>query len=472
MIELIILILIILIPLVLLIQKFPDFFFWFLLMLFFDPGGFFEGYFSSKVIGPINFSDLFFGGMIFSIAIVKGRKKVLSFDNNFKRIFIYFIFFQFYYIIFYGFIVPLLNNRLDFFFFLQKNRMYFMALPIMYGVYIFAQRSLKIFFKLLIIFSFTILVLYLFTLIIKLPIVPIETMERYTGSGIERISMLSYGLIYWILPLAIIIFYIKQKVRINIINEKVIYFNAFLMFITYLLTLTRREYLRIFLTIVLISILVSYIFRVSKIKLNIKILTSVLLGLIVFSFVFPNSLGNIITVFKDTFLVIFTGHNIQGMEEYRVTGTGDMLYVKQIIKENFLLGTGYVPYIWEDIVRLKLYGDTFAMALDASAEVPIYGAFFRLGILGVLFASGIYIIILKDLINVTKSIKRFKERLFYLNDIELIMFFMTLYLLFSHFTIQFYSLFGVFYSPSTIPEFGVLIGLFYALKKKWENAVG
>jgi hypothetical protein len=52
------------------------------------------------------------------------------------------------------------------------------------------------------------------------------------------------------------------------------------------------------------------------------------------------------------------------------------------------------------------------------------------------------------------------------------MFFMTLYLLFSHFTIQFYALFGVFCSPSTIPEFGVVIGLFYALKKKWENAVG
>jgi len=471
MIELIILILIILIPLVLLIQKFPDFFFWLLLMLFFDPGGFFEGYFESNIIGLVDYTDLIFVLIVISILSIKNKINLFNSDKDFKKIFIYLLVFQIYYIIFYGFLIPYLNNRLNFLHFLQKNRMYFMALPIMYGVYIFAQRSLKIFFKLLIIFSFTILVLYLFTLIIKLPIVPIETMERYTGSGIERISMLSYGLIYWILPLAIIIFYIKQKVRINIINEKVIYFNAFLMFITYLLTLTRREYLRIFLTIVLISILVSYIFRVSKIKLNIKILTSVLLGLIVFSFVFPNSLGNIITVFKDTFLVIFTGHNIQGMEEYRVTGTGDMLYVKQIIKENFLLGTGYVPYIWEDIVRLKLYGDTFAMALDASAEVPIYGAFFRLGILGVLFASGIYILILKDLINVTKSIKRFKERLFYLNDIELIMFFMTLYLLFSHFTIQFYALFGVFYSPSTIPEFGVVIGLFYALKKKWENTV-
>ncbi|MBK7380881.1 MAG: hypothetical protein IPJ03_18145 [Ignavibacteriales bacterium] len=159
------------------------------------------------------------------------------------------------------------------------------------------------------------------------------------------------------------------------------------------------------------------------------------------------------------------------MTDYRVSGTGDMLYVKQIIGENFIIGTGYVPYIWADIVRLKSYGDTFAMAMDASAEVPIYGAFFRLGIMGVVLTSGIYILLLKNVFTFTKSLKLFRDRLIHFSDIELILTLLSLYLIFSLFTIRFYTLFGDFYSPSTIPVFAVVVGLFYSLKKKWDNTV-
>jgi len=54
---------------------------------------------------------------------------------------------------------------------------------------------------------------------------------------------------------------------------------------------------------------------------------------------------------------------------------------------------------------------------------------------------------------------------------ELVITFLSLYLVFSIYAINFYALFGVFYSPSTIPLFGVVLGLFYALKKKWENTL-
>ncbi len=469
MIELIIVVLVILIPSFILIQRYPDFFFWLFLMLFFDPGGFFEGYFESNIFGLVDYTDALFVMLLISIFSVKNKVGLLNYDKDFKKIFYYFLFFQIYYVIFYGFLVPYLNNRLDFLFFLQKNRMYFMALPIMYGVYIFTQRSINIFFKMLVFFSITILILYTFTLLSGIQIIPIFRMERYQGSGIERMGMLSYGLINLILPVAIILFFIKQRKKINLQNEKIIYLSALLMLVTYLLTLTRREYLSIALSIILILLLVSYILKTSKLKLSTKIIFPAILGFLTLFVLFPQSLDNTINLFKDTLSLVFTGQDTMGRTDYRISGTGDLLFVKQIIGENIFMGTGYIPYIWADIVRLKSYGDTFAMAMDASAEVPIYGAFFRLGIVGVIFSSGIYILLLKNAFTFSRSLKMNRDKLTNISNYDLLLTFLSLYLVFSLFTIRFYTLFGDFYSPSTLPLFAVILGLFYSLKKKWNE---
>ena len=463
------LILIIAFPILLLVQKNPDFLFWFFLMLFFDPGGFYQGYFESKLIGFLSFTDYIFVLLIICIVKVKTTNNIFDYDKDFKKIFYYFLFFQIYYLLVYGFLVPNLNSRLDFLFFLQKNRMYFMALPIMYGVYLFTQRSINLFFKMLVFFAITILILYFITLLTDRPIIQLMTLERYSGSGIERISMLSYGLIHWILPIAIILFFLKQRKKIKLPLTKTIYLSALLMLITYFLTLTRREYFNIALSVLLIIFLISYVFKVSKFKLSTKIIIPSTLGFILLFALFPQSLDNTLNLFKDTFLLIFTGIDSKGLSDYRVTGTGAMLYVKQIVIENLIMGTGYVPYIWADVVRLKGFGDTLAIAMDASAEVPIYGAFLRLGIVGVIFASGIYILLLKNVIRLVKSLKIYRPKLDDFNNYELQMTFLSLYLVFSIFTIRFYALFGDFYSPSTIPLFGVVLGLFYSLKKKWGN---
>ncbi len=471
------------------INKNPHYWFWLLLMLFFDPGGFFEGYFSNEAIGPLNFSDLFFVVMLISIISVKNQS-VLSNDKDFKKIFYYILFFQFYYILTYGFLVPYVNERLDFFHFIQKNRMYFMSLPIMYGVYVFSNRSLIIFFNLFVYFSFMILILYFVTLIFKIPIVPILEMERYYGSGIQRISMLSYGLIVFIFPLGIIMFllknklrfkinneriiflsatlmlFAKNKLRFKINNERIIFLSATLMLFAELLTLTRRQYLSVIISIFLIILIFSYVFQVSKIRLAKKIIFPTLFLILLIGFVFPKQLENFELILLDTISTILTGRNIQGDIEYRVTGTGDLLYVKQFISENIFWGIGYIPYTWADIVYLKKYQDPLALSLDASAEVPIYGAFMRLGVVGVLIASGIYFILLKNLFKFSKIIKSHVYIFNSFNTIEIIFIFLVIYYLISHFTINAYALFGVFYSPHGIPLFAVFLGLFYSLKNK------
>ncbi len=461
-----IIILIVLITLIFLIYKYPDFYFWFFLMLFFDSGGFFEGYFLNKSIGCLNFSDLFFGVMLISIISIKNQS-VLNNDEDFNKIFYYLLFFQIYYILTYGFLVPYINERLDFFHFIQKNRMYFMSLPIMYGVYVFSKRSLNIFFNLIVYFSFIILIVYFVTIIFKVPIVPILEMERYYGSGVQRIAMLSYGFIVFIFPLGIIILLLKNILSFRISNERIIYCSAILILFAELLTLTRRQYLSIIISILLIILIFSYVFQVSKIRLTKKIIFPASFLILLIGFVFPKQLENFELILLDSISTILTGKDIQGNIEYRVTGTGDLLYVKQFISENIFWGIGYIPYTWADIVYLKKYQDPLALSLDASAEVPIYGAFMRLGILGVIIASGVYLLLLMNLFYFLKSIKKYSKSLNRENIIDIIFTLLCIYYVISHFTIKFYALFGVFYMPHELPMFCALIGLFYSLRKKW-----
>ena len=122
-----------------LIQRNPDFYFWVFFLLFFDPGGLAENFLLSKLIGVLNATDVFFFLMMFCLFIVKSKHSILSKNEDFRKIFNYLIFVGIYYILIYGLIVPYFYDRENFFFFLQKNRLYLMALPIMYMVYFFSE---------------------------------------------------------------------------------------------------------------------------------------------------------------------------------------------------------------------------------------------------------------------------------------------------------------------------------------------
>lgn len=453
------------------ITESPDFFFWLFLMLFFDPGGFFAGYFESNAIGLVNFSDLFFLGMLVAIVAAKSKGgRTLAEDVEMRKMLYYLVFFQLYFAVVYGYLVPLYYGRLDLVFFFQKNRMFFMAVPIMYGVYFFSQRSLGMFFKFLVAFSVVILGLYFITLLTHLHIVPLQTWERYGPGSFQRISMITYGLIDWILPIGIVLMLLRKTIELEIVGRKFIYLSALLMLITYLITFTRREYLAIALSIVLITLIISYVFRVSKVALGKIFVVPVLCGILLLYASFPSDVNHVLSTFENSFSLVLTGKDTRGRTDYRVSGTGDLIYAKQIIGEHLYFGTGYIPYLWSEEIELEAQRDPLATALDASAEVPIYGAFLRLGILGVLVASGIYVLLLKDLFAFLRSLKRNANALLDFNGIDLLTTFLVLYLLVSIFTIKAYTLFGDFYSPSTLPVFGTTVSLFYALKKKFEDS--
>jgi O-antigen ligase len=153
--------------------------------------------------------------------------------------------------------------------------------------------------------------------------------------------------------------------------------------------------------------------------------------------------------------------------DYRVTGGGDLIIVKDIIANHPLFGIGYYPVQWSQIVDMKNSGQLWALALDASSEVPIYGSTMRLGIIGLVIPAIIHVKILftsiKSLIktkaNIVSEIKRPSELLLYLTLILHV---------FSIYSIDLPSLFSEYYSGYSFIYFSSCVGILLGLKTRMD----
>ncbi len=449
----------------------PDFFFWLSLLLFFDPGGIFENYFGSKIIGVFNASDFFFFFMTLAFLSIKNKPNFIKEDHNFKRIFRYLLFVGFYYIFIYGLIIPLLYQRENFLFFLQKNRLYIFAFPMMYFVYFFSQRSIDVFFKVLVSTAVILLTLYFFTLITGIEIIPVYEIERFKGTGIMRKVMLSYGLIYWIVYLAIIIYYIRKKVNFSLkINLIFIYFAAILMAVSILITLTRRELVTLIALPLAIIFLISFIFRVSKVINLSKVVVPIIIVIIALFIIIPEYFDYVVETYNDIIYQITPSDSPGAEKDYRVTGESDLKYVFIIIKENPFFGTGAITMLWSDVVFAKQMGDIQAIAIDAAGEVPFYGVWMHFGIIGGMFLLIVYFLLIKFVIGTIKFLRNYVYEIVYKNAIELIILIFLIADIITRFTVGFFSLFGEFFAGHLMVNFCISLGFLYSLSYKLKKS--
>ena len=133
-------------------------------MLFFDPGGFFAGYLNSDILWRIKYYDVFFSLMGLAYFLVpKIHYGLVNKNTNARKLIRYLIIVTLYFLIIYGFLIPLNEGYPDFPFFIQKNRMYFYALPIFVFVYYFSVVSIGYLYRYLIFFALFILGSYFIT---------------------------------------------------------------------------------------------------------------------------------------------------------------------------------------------------------------------------------------------------------------------------------------------------------------------
>jgi hypothetical protein len=439
----------------------PDRVFWISLMLFFDPGGFFQGLLGNDLIWRIKYYDLFF--FLMMIAYLRSRKNDSSSDQipETRKAKYYLLFISLYFLVITGFIIPSRFGYADFLLFLQKNRQYFYALPLFLFAYHFSIRSIQQFFSYLVWFAIVLLAAWFLTILTPLKLLPVLTWSRYAES--TRIAMISYGLIYWVQPLGIVVLILGKRIQIR--KRKLLYTAMTFMVLTILITLTRREFMRLFFMLATIPLIVSYVTRSSFLgKFRKYFFSAFLVTAFVFLF-FPKYIDYSAQLVTDLYSTLITGSDTQGNEDYRVKGTGDMLIVKKIIADNWLFGIGYNPMDSRNQGDEEVSEDPMSLALDASSEVPIYGAIMRLGLAGLILPAVFFVFMVIILIRIVRFMKTnsMKVRAF---PVEFSMLFTLIYFFISMFTIDVYGLFGTFYLPQGFIYICLLLGMLLGLYKR------
>lgn len=217
--------------------------------------------------------------------------------------------------------------------------------------------------------------------------------------------------------------------------------------------------------ILVIPFLISYVTNSSFVIKFRKYVFPILIAFTVLSLFFPNYINYASNLLVDTTSLIATGEDTRGLSDYRVTGTGDLRVVKKIIADDWLWGIGYYPAAWTDIVDMKKSNSPLARALDASAEVPIYGAIMRLGLIGLILPVSLFIFIFKIGLKIVRFLKKYFDKLVNY-PLELCILITIIYYFLERFTVSFYDAFQSFIAPSAMAELCILLGLLQGIFKR------
>lgn len=449
---------------ILFIRNAPDFWFWLFLNLYFDPGGYIDGYLGGKPFGPLNITDVIIVGIIICTISARINWKVIYGDQLFTKFLFFLLIFSVYYFIVYGGAVPYFHNDFDYLTFLIKNRMYAYGFIILISVYVFSLRDLKYFYTITLSIGLICLSFYMITLLTGFELMFVWDIER-RGTGMTRLMMLGYGIFDLIFPLALTVYLLSRKISMNLEYKSWLYLGGFLMIITELLTLTRRVQIDLIGTSILIVLIISYLFRTGKLTGILKLAIPSILIIVILYLTLPEYGGYIAKTAEDTFLLITTGEDSEGRGDERVTGTGALEVTKEYIKNNLLFGTGYTYLYWGGTrTATSPRGATYARAADAAGEVPIYYVLFGFGIAGAILMIPLYFLMGTLFFRLIKLLKL--TLINYLEDPLTIIFSIYILLIIAQkFTYQLWGLGGDFFI-SNLSKTVVLTGLGFALYRK------
>jgi hypothetical protein len=433
----------------------PVFTFLLLINLYFDPGGYQTAWFQNNIISVINFTDIIFLLCWIPYFNIKNKTSALKEDKYFSLFYKYISFYMLYFVLVYGFIVPQINGRFSFITFLIKSRTYFMAFLLIRPIYFFVKFGMEVQFKIVIYLAAICLTIYFISLISGLKLIPIATGDRYINSGIMRITLWSYGLFDWVLNLSLIVLLLKIKVK----NKKLLFYSGLLMAFSIVLTLTRRELLDRVFSLFIILILVNYLLRSHRKIQLIKLLLPLAIVMGLLGITFPKYIGYVNNEYKSIESLTTTGKDRAGNEDYRFAGTGDVVLMKELIRENLFFGVGFTRYSLEDLSNLRASNNPLA-GLYAGGELPYLGSIGKMGIFGLLMFLPVYILVLQMSLKLFRVIKNNDINIFLKNNYyELIFAVFSLAFIINKFTFTLYNIFVETNNSSSFFIFIVIVSI-------------
>jgi len=371
-----------------------DYAFWFLLILFSNPGGIFQAFGEdTSKSGSIDMRDFILALLFGCFMLISYKSKVQS--KTYKKIVKHLIIFLLYYFVVYGYLIPIINDNPGYvtFSFLKKSRKTVYSILIFIMVYRFYIRSYVIFFKSLIISSIIILSLFFITFISGVEILPISTHNR-GFVDVDRVFIASEGIMALLIPMGAAAIVFKSKTEWKTLTI----LAFFMMFMNYVLSITRRDIIGTFIFFILASILYNYF--TNKPLIPIKKILSISFYIVLFGFFislsFPKYLDAGYKGLEESISIVKEGETSSGKEDVRL-GLGKE-FMQNLIINNIWFGTGFDN-------RWRGTGDREGFE---PSDYPFLSAIAMMGVFGILVFLPIYVIIFKAIVFDVKFLKKYK----------------------------------------------------------------
>jgi O-antigen ligase len=361
----------------LIIRRWPDYAFWLILLLLFDPSGHFSVYLGKDSLGGFYYRDFLFVLAFIPLFTKEIEvRKLLSF-----RPFLIIIGVQLLFLLYHIFVFGYFQTEKGWDYLLRyvliRERMSVFGFMLIIPVFVMARRRLSFLVDILVISTIIVYAAYFITLLSNAELVPVWQAERYRGTGILRYSLYSSGLTDMLVPLAIFIFVRKVPYRYS----KLLYASVAMVIMAVILSLTKSTYIN-FAGLVVASLFLYYrIYKPSVQGLLFMLAGPALLLLFVTWIVFPDYPGLAWRQVQDIWLFITCDAYTSGVVEGRLENQWPAHLA--LIRERPFFGTG------------AAFSDFFSMRFDVSdyevTDLPITGHLAMYGVVGLAIYSLFYI---------------------------------------------------------------------------------
>lgn len=369
-------------------QKKPDLFFWITLLLVVDPGGYITFYGGELLPGYLRPTDFLSPLLFLPLFSPQVSLTILKQDVYSKKILRYLFFLFLYFMFIYGLIIPQ-NSFLPWLRFIYIKRYQLFAPLLFIPSFIFAYRSLDLFYKTTVLSGTVILSIYIISLITSIDFVPMWKSERFTDSGIIRSTLYSYGNIQLTTYLSLTLVFMKEKLPF----KQLLYFCGIVMLFIVLLSLTRGTTIITFVRLFLVIWVVAKLKRINISKYIVR--TSIIAAVFILSFsiFFGTQSQWIKETYTRTYLEL-TGQIEEGSTQSRTLY--EIPRQIAVFKQYPLFGAGYQ----EKYNQGALKGES----LDVN-DTPYIGVWSVYGVFGVILILISYYIIFKNIKSCYKLIR-------------------------------------------------------------------
>jgi hypothetical protein len=225
----------------LLVHRWPDYVFWIVIVLLFDPTGHLAVYFGKEALGGFYFRDFLFV-LAFTPFLTSrvDRRGIFSF-KPFMVLFGVQILFLLYHVFVFGYWQPEKGWSYVLRYVLVRERMTVFGFLLILPVFMMARRNLAIFVNVLVTTSVIVYLIYFITVTTDVELLPLWQAERYRGTGILRYLMFSSGLSDMLIPLSVFVF----ARRIDFRYKNLLFIGTVLMLLAVLLSLTKSSYINV-----------------------------------------------------------------------------------------------------------------------------------------------------------------------------------------------------------------------------------